>query len=156
MNLQKHESMQGSMRAQASQTTSNRTTSGERIFGMVVTKANHPIHAGAFPPDVVAGLLAFVPLVKLDFLLDTLPSAEEAGVANPLISGTIRDLPGGIRVHYSFLNRNYSIRDAIPVLIYVNTFINKLLSALGDRSRNSQLSILQCIIYQMPPWTYSA
>ena len=47
------------------------------------SEADHPINGRAVPPDIVAGLLALVVLVKKDLPLHVVPLAEKQGVLDP-------------------------------------------------------------------------
>lgn len=58
-------------------------------FGILtaVSVTDHPINRRPFPAYIVTCLLAFVPLVKLDFALHFLPVAVKPRVPHPLIYG---------------------------------------------------------------------
>ncbi len=93
------------------------TKEKKRLRLVFFSVADHPIHRRAFPADVMAGLLAFVPLVEQDFLFDIFPLTKQTGVFDPLIHRILTLACGRFVIHSSGHKNNQ-----VDVILNVGTF----------------------------------
>ena len=117
--------------------------SGRSILGHPAAVADHPVHGGTLPADVVPRFLALVPLVQLDFSLDVFPVTKETSSRHPLIRTAI-----GTWLHFTTqqtgetIDQNWreSLADCASL---VNTYPYYLSFLTGNPKRKVQVVAVQ-------------